>query len=69
MTWWVKSTEISDGQGNGTGRWCLTATSDAGSGGPYRDETHDHATREEARECQRCHDHCAGITGIPIKEK
>jgi hypothetical protein len=51
-------------EGKPTGRWRLTATSDEDGGGPFGDESHDHATAEEALACEKCDEYCARVTGF-----
>lgn len=43
------------------GRWRLTVCGD--EGGPFGDESHDHATQAQARACDRCDDFCSSYTG------
>lgn len=54
MVWWIQPLEIAGADGEGTGRWRLTAKSDEGGGGPYGDTSHDHASAEEADACDQC---------------
>lgn len=51
MVWWIQPLEIADENGNGTGRWKLTARSDEDGGGPYGLCEHEHDTAEEASQC------------------
>lgn len=67
--WWTQPQEISDSNGKGTGRWRMTARSDEGGGGPYGDTSHDHATAEEAEQCERCDEYVAGWTGFPSRKR
>ncbi len=50
MVWWIRSLEIEDEQGQATGRYRLTATSNE-HGGPYGLCDHEHLTVEEAQNC------------------
>ena len=52
--------------GQPTGRWRLTATSDEDGGGPYGDESHDHGSSAEALHCPTCQNYCAGWAGMPM---
>jgi hypothetical protein len=69
MAWFIQAREIADTDGEPTGRWRLTATSDEDGGGPFGDTTHDHETPEEAEACERCDEYCSGIAGFPSKRK
>lgn len=60
--WITQPMEITK-DGVATGRWRLTARSDEDGGGPYGDNSHDHGTPEEAQECEKCREYCAGWTG------
>lgn len=61
---WIKTPlEIRDGDRH-TGRWRLTVTSDEGGGGPFGDTSHDHATPEEAMECEKCNEFCNKRAGF-----
>jgi hypothetical protein len=51
MVWWIQPLEIANDQGQGTGKWRLTATSDEDGGGPYGLCEHEHDTPEEAQNC------------------
>jgi hypothetical protein len=44
--------------GQPTGRWRLTATSDEDGVGPYGDESHDHGSSAEALHCPTCQNYC-----------
>lgn len=51
MAWWIRTLEIADNEGKGTGRYRLTATSDEDGGGPYGLCEHEHDSIEEAQNC------------------
>jgi hypothetical protein len=68
MVWFTEALEVTR-DGNPTGRWRMTATSDEGGGGPYGDTSHDHATPEEAELCERCDEYVSGITGFPSRKR
>jgi hypothetical protein len=51
MAWWIQVLEIADDQGQGTGKYRLTATSDEDGGGPYGLCEHEHDSIEEAQNC------------------
>ena len=51
MAWWIMVQEIADDQGNGTGKYRLTAKSDEDGGGPYGLCEHEHNSIEEAQNC------------------
>ena len=65
--WWVKAMQIADGEHKL--RWRMTATSDEDGGGPFGDNSHSHATAEEAEACDACDDYTSGITGFPSRKK
>jgi hypothetical protein len=67
--WLTQPLEIADANGKPTGRWRLTAKSDEDGGGPFGDSSHDHATAEEAEECERCDEFVASVTGFPSKKR
>jgi len=69
MAWWIQPLEIADENGNPTGRFRMTATSDEGGGGPLGDTSHDHASAEEAQECDRCDEYCSRISGFPPRKE
>jgi len=69
MAWWVQPLEIADENGNPTGRFRMTATSDEDGGGPFGDTSHDHASAEEAQECVRCNEYCSRISGFPPRKE
>lgn len=69
MAWFTQPQEIADAQGNPTGRWRMTATSDDGGGGPHSDTSHDHLSPAEAQDCERCDEFIAGVTGFPSRKK
>lgn len=52
MVWWIQVLEIANQDGEGTGRYRLTATSDEGGGGPFGLCEHMHKTKKEADECE-----------------
>ena len=68
MAWFTEPLEINK-DGQHTGRWRLTATSDEDGGGPYGDISHDHDSPDEAIECEYCQDFVAGITGFPSEKQ
>lgn len=67
--WWVTASQIADAHGLPIGRWRLTARSDEGGGGPFGDESHDHASATEADECERCDEYVAGVTGFQTRKQ
>lgn len=69
MAWFVQPLEIADADGNPSGRWRMTATSDEGGGGPFGDISHDHASAKEAEDCERCDEYVAGVTGFPSRKR
>ena len=69
MAWITMVREIADQNGNGTGRYRMTAMSDEDGGGPYGDISHDHASAQEAEECERCDEFVAGVTGFPSRKR
>lgn len=69
MAWWIQPLEIVDESGNPTGRFRLTANSDEGGGGPFGDTSHDHASAEEAQECDLCDEYCSRISGFPPRKE
>ena len=69
MAWWIQPLEIADENGNPTGRFRMTATSDEDGGGPFGDTSHDHASAEEAQACDRCDEYCARISGFPPRKE
>lgn len=69
MAWWIQPLEIADENGNPTGRFRMTATSDEDGGGPFGDTSHDHASAEEAQECVRCNEYCSRISGFPPRKE
>lgn len=52
MAWWIQVLEIADKNGNPTGKYRKTATSDEDGGGPFGLCDHAHETREEAQNCE-----------------
>lgn len=66
--WWIQPLEIAGPNGERTGRWRLTAKSDEGGGGPYGDDSHDHASAEEAQQCEACDEYCSRWSGMPSKK-
>ena len=69
MTWIIQPREVAGEDGNSTGRWRLTATSDEDGGGPFGDKSHDHVNPAEAMACERCDEYCSKITGFPTRKK
>lgn len=67
--WIVQPQQLADANGKGTGRWRMTATSDEDGGGPHGDESHDHASADEAQACERCDAYTASITGFPSRKR
>ena len=68
MVWWIRSLEIEDEQGQATGKYRLTATSNE-HGGPYGLCDHEHLTVEEAQNCGQVSRHSPslmvrGATGV-----
>lgn len=51
MAWWIMVLEIADDQGQGTGKYRLTAKSDEDGEGPYGLCKHQHSTIESAKNC------------------
>ncbi len=68
MAWFIQPNQIADKDGNGTGRWRMTATSDEDGGGPYGDVTHDHGSAEEAMECDLCDEYTSKVSGFPTRK-
>ena len=66
--WWIQPNELAGPNGEHTGRFRMTATSDEGGGGPLGDTSHDHASAEEAQQCERCDEYCSRIAGMPSKK-
>ena len=69
MAWCIQPLEIADENGNPTGRFRMTATSDEDGGGPFGDTSHDHASAEEAQACDRCDEYCSRISGFPPRKE
>lgn len=69
MVWFIQPQEIADKDGKATGRWRMTAHSDEGGGGPHGDTSHDHATAEEAEECERCDEYVSRCSGFPPRKR
>ncbi len=67
MAWFVQPMQIADANGQPTGRWRLTATSDEDGGGPFGDVSHSHDTPEECMSCEACDDFCSRRTGFPSR--
>lgn len=68
--WCVEVREtLKPGTAEASGRFRLTASSDEGGGGPWGDLSHDHATREEAKTCERCDEYVAKVTGFPSRKQ
>jgi hypothetical protein len=61
--WIIQPKQIAK-NGQPTGRWRITATSDEDGGGPYGDESHDHASAEEAAACEICEEYCSKWAGF-----
>lgn len=66
--WWIQPNELAGPNGERTGRYRMTATSDEGGGGPFGDTSHDHASAEEAQQCERCDEYCSRMAGMPSKK-
>ena len=66
--WIVQPLQLAK-DGKPTGRWRLTATSDEDGGGPWGDTTHDHASADEATNCDKCDEFCSGVTGFMSRKK
>lgn len=66
--WIVQASQIADSNGQPTGRWRMTATSDEGGGGPFGDTSHDHPTADEARQCDRCDEFTSSVSGFPSRK-
>lgn len=66
---WIKQPLEIQKDGQRTGRWRMTVTSDEDGGGPFGDTSHDHATPEEAMECERCDEFCAHRTGFMSRKR
>ena len=66
--WTLQALEIREGDER-TGRWRLTATSDADGGGPFGDMSHSHGSAKEAMECEACDEFCSKITGFMSKKR
>ena len=64
MAWFILPRQLAN-----TGRWRMTATSDEGGGGPFGDLSHDHATAEEAQQCDQCDSYVSGIAGFPSRKR
>lgn len=69
MAWWIEALQIADTDGKPTGRWRMTAKSDEDGGGPYGDETHDHASADEAYACEKCDEYTARVAGFLPRTK
>lgn len=69
MVWFIQPQEIADDAGKGTGRWRMTARSDEGGGGPFGDVSHDHATAEEAENCDACDEYVSRMSGFPSRKR
>ena len=68
MVWFIQPSEIADKDGNPTGRWRMTARSDEG-GGYIGDTSHDHATAEDAENCDLCDHYVSSVSGFPSKKR
>ena len=66
--WWIQPSELAGQNGEPTGRYRMTATSDEDGGGPFGDASHDHASAEEAQQCKRCDEYCSRMAGMPSKK-
>jgi len=69
MAWWIEARQIAAPDGNPTGRWRMTATSDEDGGGPFGDLSHDHASPEEAELCDKCDEFVSQVSGFPSKRQ
>lgn len=69
MVWWIQPSEIAGPNGEHTGRWRMTATSDEGGGGPHGDQSHDHASAEEAEKCDLCDAYVSSVSGFPSRKR
>lgn len=67
MAWITEAAEVAE-SGVGTGRWRLIVWSDEDGGGPFGDSTHDHATADEAHDCERCQEFCDRASGFPMRK-
>ena len=66
--WIIQPKQIAK-DGQPTGRWRMTATSDEDGGGPYGDTSHDHASAEEAEACEKCDEYCSSWSGFPSRKR
>lgn len=69
MAWWIEPLQIADKNGQPTGRWRMTAKSDEDGGGPYGDDTHDHASADEAQACDKCDEYVSHVAGFLPRTK
>ena len=60
--------EIAGPNGERTGRFRMTATSDEDGGGPWGDDSHNHGSAEEAQQCELCDEYCSRSSGMPSKK-
>ena len=65
--WWIQPSKLAGPNGEHTGRYRMTATSDEG-GGTFGDTSHDHASAEEAQQCEQCDEYCSRIAGMPSEK-
>lgn len=68
MVWWVKTLEIADESGKGTGKYRRVAKSDEG-GGTHGLCEHCHDSVEEAQACEEARKNEGPVTGIPYMER
>lgn len=68
MVWWIQPSEIAGANGEHTGRWRMTARSDEG-GGIHGDNSHDHASAEEAEACDECDAYVSSVSGFPSRKR
>lgn len=66
MAWIIQLLEIAGPDGQGTGKWRLTATSDEDGGGPFGLDgpEHEHVSGVAASGCPECREYCDRIIGI-----
>lgn len=68
MTWIVQPLQRKDDAGKPLGLWRLTAESDAG-GGFVVGCDHDHASAQEAQDCEDAKVRLGQVTGFPVRRK
>lgn len=69
MAWIISARQIADSDGNPTGKWRMTATSDEDGGGPFGDDSHDHSSPAEAETCDQCDEFVHGVAGFPSHKR